>query len=120
MDSESNSLLEALLTAPGPSGYERPIQEVEEVVQLLRSLDPKPGAQIGALTHDTYVVPDCVVWRQRGVWRAALAGNNLPRITIHSGTVAKVPRRCASPGVLVTRSRASCPATLTRRARRGT
>ncbi|HET6782679.1 MAG TPA: RNA polymerase factor sigma-54 [Pseudoxanthomonas sp.] len=63
----------------------RPVEEVEEVVQLLRSLDPKPGAQIGELTHDTYVVPDCVVWRQRGIWRAALAGNNLPRITIHSG-----------------------------------
>ena len=54
-------------------------------MQLLRSLDPKPGAQIGELSHDTYVVPDCVVWRQRGVWRAALAGNNLPRITIHRG-----------------------------------
>jgi len=63
----------------------RPLEEVEEAVQLLRSLDPKPGAQIGELTHDTYVVPDCVVWRQRGIWRAALAGNNLPRITIHSG-----------------------------------
>ena len=28
MDAESLSLLESLLTAPGPSGYERPIQEV--------------------------------------------------------------------------------------------
>ncbi|MEO6517447.1 MAG: RNA polymerase factor sigma-54 [Pseudoxanthomonas sp.] len=63
----------------------RPVADVEEVVQLLRSLDPKPGAQIGDLSHDTYVVPDCVVWRQRGIWRAALAGNNLPRITIHHG-----------------------------------
>ena len=63
----------------------QPVEVVEEVVQLLRSLDPKPGAQIGELSHDTYVVPDCVVWRQRGVWRAALAGNNLPRITIHRG-----------------------------------
>lgn len=63
----------------------RPLAEVEEVVQLLRSLDPKPGAQIGELAHDTYVVPDCVVWRQRGIWRAALAGNHLPRITIHRG-----------------------------------
>ena len=63
----------------------RPLAEVEEVVQLLRSLDPKPGAQVGELSHDTYVVPDCVVWRQRGIWRAALAGNHLPRITIHRG-----------------------------------
>ena len=63
----------------------RPVAEVDEAVQLLRTLDPKPGAQVGDLSHDTYVVPDCVVWRQRGVWRAALAGNTLPRIAIHRG-----------------------------------
>jgi len=63
----------------------RPPAEVEIAVQLLRTLDPKPGAQIGELSGDTYVVPDCVVWRQRGVWRAALAGNTLPRISIHRG-----------------------------------
>lgn len=63
----------------------RPVAEVEEAVQLLRTLDPKPGAQVGDLSHDTYVVPDCVVWRQRGVWRTALAGSALPRITIHRG-----------------------------------
>ena len=63
----------------------RPVVEVDEAVQLLRTLDPKPGAQIGDLSHDTYVVPDCVVWRQRGVWRAALAGSTLPRIAIHRG-----------------------------------
>lgn len=63
----------------------QPIAEVETAVALLRTLDPKPGAQIGELGSDTYVVPDCVVWRQRGVWRAALAGNTLPRIGIHRG-----------------------------------
>ncbi len=63
----------------------KPLADVEAAVQLLRSLDPKPGAQIGEMSHDTYVVPDCVVWRQRGVWRAALAGNHLPKITIHRG-----------------------------------
>jgi RNA polymerase sigma-54 factor len=67
------------------SELKRSVSAVEEAVRLLRSLDPKPGAQIGELSHDTYVVPDCVVWRQRGVWRAALAGNTLPRITIHRG-----------------------------------
>jgi len=63
----------------------RPVAEVDEAVHLLRTLDPKPGAQIGDLSHDTYVAPDCVVWRQRGVWRAALAGSTLPRIAIHRG-----------------------------------
>lgn len=67
------------------SELKRPPAEVETAVQLLRTLDPKPGAQIGELSGDTYVVPDCVVWRQRGVWRAALAGNTLPRISIHRG-----------------------------------
>lgn len=63
----------------------RSTADVECAVQLLRSLDPKPGAQIGDLSSDTYVVPDCVVWRQRGVWQAALAANTLPRIHIHRG-----------------------------------
>ncbi len=63
----------------------RPVADMDAAVQLLRTLDPKPGAQVGELSHDTYVVPDCVVWRQRGVWRAALAGSTLPRIAIHRG-----------------------------------
>ena len=63
----------------------RPPEAMEQAVQLLRSLDPKPGARIGELSHDTYVVPDCVVWRQRGVWQVALSGHAAPRVTIHSG-----------------------------------
>lgn len=54
-------------------------------LQLVRSLDPRPGKQISALSQDTYVVPDCVIWRQRGVWRAALAGRAQPKVTIHRG-----------------------------------
>lgn len=71
----------------------RPFEEVEQAVQLVRSLDPRPGKQVGELTADTYVVPDCVVWRQRGVWRAALAGRSQPRITIHRG-YEQLIRRC--------------------------
>jgi len=58
---------------------------VEAAVQLLRSLDPKPGAQIGAITSDTYVAPDVVIWRQHGLWRVALSDSVRPRITIHRG-----------------------------------
>lgn len=54
-------------------------------VQLLRTLDPRPGAGIGAMPPDTYITPDCVIWRQRGVWRVALASSHAPRLTIHSG-----------------------------------
>lgn len=71
----------------------QPVPAVEEAVQLLRSLDPRPGKQMSELSTDTYVVPDCVVWRQRGIWRAALAGHAGPRVVIHQG-YEQLIRRC--------------------------
>ncbi len=56
--------------------------EAETAVQLLRSLDPRPGAQHGALPAGTYVAPDCVIWRQQGDWRVALASGAMPRVAI--------------------------------------
>lgn len=61
------------------------VESVTAAVQVLRSLDPRPGAQIGGVANDTYVTPDCVVWRQHGVWRAALAYSSAPRVSIHRG-----------------------------------
>ena len=62
-------------------------------MQLLRSLDPRPGKQLAELEHDSYVVPDCVVWRQRGVWKVALSQQALPRVSIHRGYEQMI-RRC--------------------------
>jgi RNA polymerase sigma-54 factor len=59
--------------------------EAETALQLLRSLDPRPGAQIGSLPANTYITPDCVIWRQQGVWRVGLASARMPRLTIHRG-----------------------------------
>ena len=59
--------------------------EAAAAVQLLRSLDPRPGTQYGDLPPGTYVTPDCVIWRQHGLWRAALAAGATPRIGIHRG-----------------------------------
>ena len=56
--------------------------QAEAAVQLLRSLDPRPGAQHGELPAGTYVTPDCVIWRQQGLWRVALAAGATPRIAI--------------------------------------
>ncbi len=57
--------------------------EAEQAIALLRTLDPRPGAQIGAIAHDTYVVPDAVIWRQRGIWQAGLAGHARARVNIN-------------------------------------
>jgi RNA polymerase sigma-54 factor len=59
--------------------------QAQQALQLLRTLDPRPGGQVGPLPADTYVTPDCVIWRQQGVWRVALASSHLPRLTIHRG-----------------------------------
>jgi RNA polymerase sigma-54 factor len=67
------------------SELRRPADEIEIAVNLLRSLEPRPGAQMGGLSADTYVTPDCVVWRQQGQWRVALAAGARPRIAIHRG-----------------------------------
>ena len=61
-----------------------PADEVATGLHLVRSLDPRPGAQYGAMSVDTYITPDCVIWRHQGMWRAALAGSHT-RLTIHRG-----------------------------------
>ncbi|MFS8137899.1 MAG: RNA polymerase factor sigma-54 [Thermomonas sp.] len=60
-------------------------EEAREAVELLRSLDPRPGAQHSDMPAGTYVTPDCVIWRQQGLWRVALAAGATPRIAIHRG-----------------------------------
>ncbi|MGB3393756.1 MAG: RNA polymerase factor sigma-54, partial [Stenotrophomonas sp.] len=67
------------------SELKQPQAAIEQAVQLLRSLDPRPGAQLGEPAADTYVIPDCVVWRQRGIWKAALARHAGPKVVIHRG-----------------------------------
>jgi RNA polymerase sigma-54 factor len=62
-----------------------PPEDVDAAVQLLRSLDPRPGAQVGSIPNDTYVAPDVVIWRQHGIWRVSLADGMRPRVGIHRG-----------------------------------
>jgi RNA polymerase sigma-54 factor len=73
-----------------------PRDVADAALHLLRSLDPRPGARLGSLPNDTYVTPDCVVYRQRGVWLVALAGSHLPRLTIHRGYEQLIARASAN------------------------
>ncbi|MDO5506137.1 MAG: RNA polymerase factor sigma-54 [Pseudoxanthomonas suwonensis] len=59
------------------------VADVEQALQLLRGLDPRPGARHGALPQDCYVVPDCVIGRQHGVWTVRLSRDPLARLGIH-------------------------------------
>lgn len=59
--------------------------DAETALHLLRSLDPRPGAQIGGVDSDAYVAPDCAVERRNGVWKVRLIGGPHSRLTIHRG-----------------------------------
>lgn len=49
---------------------------------LIRSLNPRPGAQFAAL--DTrYIVPDAIVRKIRGVWQVQLNGEAMPRLRVN-------------------------------------
>lgn len=77
----------------GPEGLaaelDAPEDEVAQGLHLVRSLDPRPGSQLGGMSADTYVTPDCVIWRHQGMWRVSLAGSQ-QRLTIHRGYEAMI------------------------------
>jgi RNA polymerase sigma-54 factor len=56
--------------------------DMHTAVALLRSLDPRPGAQIASQEVE-YVVPDAYVERHRGLWRVALAPGCRPKLGIN-------------------------------------
>ena len=64
----------------GQLGEEPPA--MAEAVALLRSLDPKPGAQVGGGEAE-YIAPDAVAYRQGGVWKVGLAAGSQPRLAIN-------------------------------------
>ncbi len=57
--------------------------ELREVVHLIQSLNPRPGAQIAAESTE-YVVPDVLVYKKDGKWRVELNPETMPRLRINS------------------------------------
>jgi RNA polymerase sigma-54 factor len=68
-----------------------PRDAVERAVELLLSLDPRPGARLGEVAPESYVTPDVVIWRQHGNWRVALADHGRPRLRINRGYESLIP-----------------------------
>ncbi len=69
-------------------------EELRTLMQLLRSLSPRPGAQISAQRPE-YVVPDVVVSKREGRWQVELNSEAAPRLRINS-TYANMIRRADS------------------------
>jgi RNA polymerase sigma-54 factor len=57
-------------------------EQLRAAQALIRSLNPRPGAQFAPL--DTrYVIPDVVVRKVRGAWRVSLNGEAMPKLRIN-------------------------------------
>ena len=57
-------------------------QDIRAAFQLIRSLDPKPGLRYGH-SGVAYVVPDVIVYKNKGVWRVVTNPAVLPRARLN-------------------------------------
>ena len=56
--------------------------QLRQVIQLIQSLNPRPGGQITA-SKPEYIVPDVIVRKVRGKWRVELNPEASPRVRIN-------------------------------------
>lgn len=58
-------------------------EQLQQVMDLVRSLNPRPGAQIESEAPE-YVIPDVFVRKVKGVWRVELNPEAFPRLRVNS------------------------------------
>jgi RNA polymerase sigma-54 factor len=66
-------------------------EELQEVIALIQSLNPRPGAQIQE-SHTQYIVPDVYVRKDKGVWRVELNSDAVPHLRINSNYMNMIRR----------------------------
>ncbi len=66
-------------------------EELEQVVELIQSLYPRPGSQVQE-AHTEYVVPDVQVKKSGGAWKVELNTDALPRLRINSDYAGMIRR----------------------------
>lgn len=59
------------------------LKEVQEIVDLIRTLDPKPGRRFGSSRHLRYVQPDVIVERVGGDYVVMVNDAAAPRLTLN-------------------------------------
>jgi len=65
--------------------------ELQQVLKLVQSLNPRPGSQITSATPQ-YVVPDVFVFKKKGKWQVDLNIEATPRLRINSHYASLVRR----------------------------
>ena len=59
------------------------MEELQQVVGLIQSLNPRPGASYNN-TEPEYIIPDVYVFRKDGVWQVELNSESIPKLRINS------------------------------------
>lgn len=87
---KANRLLEKhldLLNKRDYTGIKRTLRvnssDLEELLNLIRSLDPKPGKQLSSADID-YITPDVYVRKHKGKWKISLNGDTQPELQINN------------------------------------
>jgi len=65
--------------------------DLQKVIDLIRSLNPRPGSQISSQKAE-YIVPDVFVRKVKGIWRVELNPDVAPKLNINN-TYANLIRR---------------------------
>jgi len=68
-----------------------PESDLQEVINLIRSLNPRPGSQISSQKAE-YIVPDVFVRKVKGIWKVELNPDVAPKLNINN-TYANLIRR---------------------------
>ena len=76
------SLLESRDMAALRRRAKLPGTALEEVIALIRSLDPRPGAAVGEVAVE-YVVPDVIVRKSGCRWTVELNSETMPRVRLN-------------------------------------
>ncbi|MHB1941739.1 MAG: RNA polymerase factor sigma-54 [Acidiferrobacteraceae bacterium] len=71
-------------------------EDLQPGIALIQTLNPKPGSTMSVI-HADYIVPEIIVKKHRGVWRAELNAAIIPRIRINAQYKALVQRGNPSP-----------------------
>lgn len=65
--------------------------ELQQVVSLIQTLNPKPGTQIQQVRTE-YIAPDVYVRKEKGAWRVELNAEVVPQLRINSNYMSMIRR----------------------------
>jgi len=66
-------------------------EKLDEVISLIRSLDPRPGSRIDS-TNSQYIVPDVFVTKRNGSWLVTLNPDIAPKLRVNPYYSAMIKR----------------------------